>query len=62
MYAAVVPNSEAGLQPLAHFTTTVQEVERLTGLDFFSALGDSEERRLESTREPLPPPSARCSY
>jgi endonuclease G, mitochondrial len=59
MYAAVVPN-EATAEPLSHFTTTVDEVERLTGLDFFGALDESEERRLESGLQPLPAPSARC--
>jgi endonuclease G, mitochondrial len=48
MYAAIVPNAATGDEPLGSFTTTVREVERRTGLDFFSALEDEEERRLES--------------
>ena len=48
MYAAIIPNSNDVRQPLARFTVTVDEVERRTGLDFFSGLDDSEEDRLES--------------
>ena len=51
MYAAIVPNAaSARRRSLDEFTTTVDEVERLTGLDFFTALDDGEERRLESFR------------
>jgi endonuclease G len=53
MYAAIVPNADNLTQPLARFLTTVDEVERLTGLDFFDALDDSTERTLEAA----PPPS-----
>jgi hypothetical protein len=34
--------------------TTVDEVERRSGLDFFSTLEDPEERRLESSVASLP--------
>jgi endonuclease G len=54
MYAAIVPNADPRETPLAEFIVTVEEVERRTGLDFFRALEDSEERRLESTWEALP--------
>lgn len=53
-YAAILPNSDQVWQPLNDFTVTVDEVERRTGLDFFSGLDDSEELRLESIRQPLP--------
>ncbi len=54
MYAAILPNGGTGVESLALFMTTVEEVERQTGLDFFSASDDEQERRLESTRTPLP--------
>ena len=40
--------------PLAAFATTVDEVERRTGFDFFSSLDDSEENELESVVRQLP--------
>ncbi len=49
MYAAILPNAATNGEPIESFTTSVDEVERLTGLDFFSALGDTEEDRLEAT-------------
>ena len=49
IYAAIMPNAAIGDGPLANFLTTVDEVERKTGLDFFSGLEDDEERSLEST-------------
>jgi endonuclease G, mitochondrial len=51
MYAAVAPNASTRGLPLSAFLTTVEEVERRTGLDFFSGLDDSEEHALESRRE-----------
>lgn len=48
MHAAVVPNASSGNLPFGAFVITVDEVERLTGLDFFSGLDDAEERMLES--------------
>ena len=51
MYAAIVPNTAACRgRALGEFTVTVDEVERQTGLDFFGALDDDEERRLQSAR------------
>ena len=51
MYAAIVPNAPLGRRTSpADFTTTVEEVERLTGLDFFGALDQDEQRRLEPVR------------
>jgi endonuclease G len=46
--AAIVPNADSTEERLADFLTTVDEVERRTGLDFFAALPDEEERQLES--------------
>ena len=53
-YAAIVPNIDQGRRQLDSFTVSVDEVERVTGLDFFSGLEDSEEHRIESVRQPLP--------
>lgn len=50
MYAAIVPNDEPGGETLAQFATTVDEVERVTGLDFFHALDGREQRCLEAER------------
>ena len=41
MIAFVLPN-EGSTQPLSSFVTTVDEVERLTGLDFFAGLADED--------------------
>ena len=51
MYAAIVPNADPLPQHMDEFAVPVEEVERRTGLDFFSGLDDSEERRLESIRQ-----------
>ena len=48
MYAVIVPNRDQVSHPLDRFAVTVDEVERRSGLDFFSDLEDSEERNLES--------------
>lgn len=47
-YAAILPNSTNKLAELTAYATTVDEVERRTGLDFFSFLPDLEETALES--------------
>ncbi len=49
MYAAIIPNDAVVKGPLHSFGVTVAEVQRRTGLDFFDALEDEEERRLESS-------------
>ena len=54
MYAAIIPNAEAVREPLNRFAVSVEEVERRTGFDFFSALEDSEERELEVTVQVFP--------
>lgn len=48
MFAAIVPNTAGGVKDLGSFGTSVDAVERATGLDFFAGLGDEEEDRLES--------------
>ena len=53
MHAAIVPNRIVN-EPLDSFATTVDEVERRTGLDFFSSLDDREESELEATVRQLP--------
>ena len=55
-YAAIVPNSDERGPTLDTLAVSVDDVESLTGLDFFSELEDSEESRIESIRQPLPPP------
>lgn len=54
MYAAIVPNGESGGGPVERFLTTVEEVERRTGLDFFGGLEPAEQRALESAKASLP--------
>ncbi len=46
--AFVIPN-EASQLPLQHFAVTINEVEQITGLDFFPLLTDSVESKLESS-------------
>jgi endonuclease G len=57
MYAAIMPNSEKVTKPMNAFATTVREVERQTGFDFFSELPDAEEHALESRKESFPEPA-----
>jgi endonuclease G len=51
MFAAIVPNQENVSGSLEQFSVTVDEVERRSGLDFFSELEDALENELESRRE-----------
>lgn len=46
--AFVIPN-EASKLPLQHFAVSINEVEQITGLDFFPLLTDSVESKLESS-------------
>ena len=39
-----------GHEPLAQFLTSVREVERQTGLDFYSELSKDVQDRMETTR------------
>ena len=48
MIGFIVPN-ESSKRRLASFSVSVDEVERLTGYDFFSDLDDDIENRLEQT-------------
>ncbi|QOI98914.1 MAG: DNA/RNA non-specific endonuclease [Flammeovirgaceae bacterium] len=45
--AFIVPNKKSGL-PLKHFAVTVDSLEHITGIDFFPALPDVIESKLES--------------
>ncbi len=47
--AFLVPQSVKGTEPLAQFVTTVDEIEHVTGFDFFSKLPDDLEQSLESS-------------
>jgi len=51
MIGFILPNAGSRKSPAA-FAVSVDEVERVTGLDFFSALPDEEEERLERTFSP----------
>ncbi len=48
--AFLVPQNVRGDEPLDRFVVTVDEVERVTGFDFFHRLPDDVEQRLESSR------------
>ena len=54
MYAATVPNANHVTESLDVFATTVDEVERRAGFDFFSSLDDAEESELEAAVQQLP--------
>jgi endonuclease G len=54
MYAAIVANADGLSGGLTQFATSVDEVERRTGLDFFAELDDAEEQELEATVQQLP--------
>ncbi|MGQ0585956.1 MAG: DNA/RNA non-specific endonuclease [Gammaproteobacteria bacterium] len=45
--AFLVPQSVCGNEPLSQFLTTIDEVERRAGLDFFHELEDAQEAELE---------------
>ncbi|PKL45896.1 MAG: endonuclease [Candidatus Riflebacteria bacterium HGW-Riflebacteria-1] len=46
--AFLIPQTVTGKEPIEHFLTSIDEIEKLTGLDFFWALSDEAESRLES--------------
>ncbi|OZT82199.1 hypothetical protein CIK04_28205 [Vibrio sp. 03_296] len=46
--AFIVPHRDVSGSELANFITTIDEVERLTQLDFFSAVDDSTEASMEA--------------
>jgi endonuclease G len=53
MYGALIPNRHCD-EPLSHFSTSVEEIERRTGLNFFNLLEHEEQETLESARPLLP--------
>ena len=54
MLALVIPQTVAGDEPLDHYLTSVDAIEKRTGFDFFCELEDAEENRLEAGIEPDP--------
>ncbi len=48
--AFIMPQRVRGDEPLDRFVVSVDEAERVTGLDFFSKLADAQENRLERAR------------
>jgi endonuclease G len=46
----IIPQTVSGKEPLVEFLTSVDEIEQATGLDFFWALSDSQENRLEADK------------
>jgi len=54
MFASVMPNIAKLQTGLGKYATSVDNVEQLTGLDFFSALSESEQKSLESKVGSLP--------
>lgn len=54
MIAVILPNAANLRAPLSHFAAAVDEIERRTGLDLFTALPDEEERLLESNPSTFP--------
>ena len=44
-----IMKNEAGHKPLTTYVRTVDEVEEITGLDFFSLLPNRVEKRVEAT-------------
>ena len=55
MFAFIMPNIPKLQTGLARFVVSVDLVEQLTGLDFFSALPQAEQGMLESQTRSLPP-------
>ncbi|PKL50743.1 MAG: endonuclease [Candidatus Riflebacteria bacterium HGW-Riflebacteria-2] len=47
--AFLIPQTVTGKEPIEHFLTSIDEIEKLTGLDFFWPLSDEAESRLESS-------------
>ncbi|MEK7406724.1 MAG: DNA/RNA non-specific endonuclease [Acidobacteriota bacterium] len=59
MYAVIMPNADNVTNPVNSYATTVRNVERRTGLDFFDRLSDDEERSLEARKETFPVPKTK---
>lgn len=47
--AFIVPQTVTGREPINSFLTSIREIERLTGLDFFWPMDDEYEEQLESS-------------
>jgi endonuclease G len=54
MLALVIPQTVRGDEPLEHYLTSVDAIEKRTGFDFFHELDDAEENRLESAVDTEP--------
>lgn len=52
--AFIMPQSVRGDEPLDHYLTSVDSIEKRTGFDFFQELDDAEENRLEAEVDPAP--------
>ncbi len=52
MLALVIPQTVQGDEPLEHYVTSVDAIEKRAGFDFFPALDDREENRLEASVDP----------
>ena len=54
MFGFVLPNIDKPASTMTSYTFSVDEVEKLTGLDFFASLPKAEETQLEKTVNTLP--------
>jgi endonuclease G len=54
MYAVIMPNAEKVTAPVNSFVTTVRAVENRTGFNFFSALSETDQNRLERKKQRFP--------
>lgn len=54
MLAFAMPQNVRGDEPLDHYLTSVDAIEKRTGLDFFAELDDALENRLEAEVDPEP--------
>ena len=52
MLALVIPQTVRGDEPLDHYVTSVDAIEKRTGFDFFHELDDAEEDRMEASNDP----------
>lgn len=52
MLALVIPQTVRGDEPLDHYVTSVDAIERRTGFDFFRGLDDAEENQMEAAVDP----------
>lgn len=52
--AFIMPQTVRGNEPLDHYVTSIDAVEKRTGLDFFHQLDDAAENKLEAQVDPAP--------